>query len=60
MATVERALQTQIRNIEAQYGRSVGEWTGNAMFSHRVRVRSADDVDAELSTWIARAYDRAS
>ena len=34
--------------------------TWNAMFSHRVRVRSTDDVDAELSTWIARAYDRAS
>ena len=27
MATVERALQTQIRNIEAQYGRSMGHWT---------------------------------
>jgi Domain of unknown function (DUF5655)/Domain of unknown function (DUF4287) len=33
--------------------------TWNALFSHRVRVRSADDVDAELSTWIGRAYDRA-
>jgi predicted transport protein len=33
--------------------------TWNAMFSHRVRVRSTDDVDAELATWIRRAYDRA-
>lgn len=33
--------------------------TWNAMFSHRVRVRSTDDVDPELATWIRRAYDRA-
>jgi predicted transport protein len=34
--------------------------TWNAMFSHRVRVRSNDDVDAELTTWIGRAYARAN
>jgi hypothetical protein len=33
--------------------------TWNAMFTHRVRVRSAEDVDPELATWIRRAYDRA-
>ena len=35
-----------------------GTW--NAMFSHRVRVSSTDEVDAELATWIRRAYDRAA
>jgi predicted transport protein len=33
--------------------------TWNAMFTHRVRVRSADEVDVELAGWIRRAYDRA-
>ena len=33
--------------------------TWNALFSHRIRVRSTDDIDTELSIWIARAYDRA-
>jgi predicted transport protein len=33
--------------------------TWNALFSHRVRVRSTDDVDVELATWIRQAYDRA-
>ena len=33
--------------------------TFNALFSHRVRVRSEADVDAELIGWMRRAYDRA-
>jgi len=33
--------------------------TFNALFSHRVRVRSEEDVDDELIGWIRRAYDRA-
>ncbi len=33
--------------------------TFNALFSHRIRVRSAADVDPELVGWIRRAYDRA-
>jgi hypothetical protein len=33
--------------------------TFNAMFSHRVRVRSMDDVDPELIGWIQQAYERA-
>ena len=31
----------------------------NALFTHRVRVTSLGDVDAELVGWIRRAYDRA-
>jgi hypothetical protein len=30
--------------------------TFNALFTHRVRVRSADDVDAELVGWLREAY----
>ena len=33
--------------------------TFNALFTHRVRVRSDDDVDAELVGWLRQAYDRA-
>jgi hypothetical protein len=33
--------------------------TFNALFTHRVRVRSVVDVDEELVAWIRRAYDRA-
>jgi len=33
--------------------------TFNALFTHRVRVRSIAQVDEELSAWIRRAYDRA-
>lgn len=31
----------------------------NAMVSHRVRLESAQDVDAELIGWLRRAYDAA-
>jgi Domain of unknown function (DUF5655)/Domain of unknown function (DUF4287) len=31
----------------------------NALFTHRVRVRDAEEVDAELLTWLRTAYDRA-
>jgi len=33
--------------------------TFNALFTHRVRVRSVDDVDPELIRWIGDAYARA-
>ena len=33
--------------------------TFNALFTHRVRVRSVDEVDPELSSWIGEAYDAA-
>lgn len=31
----------------------------NAMCSHRVRVESAGQVDAELLAWLRQAYERA-
>ncbi len=31
----------------------------NAMFSHRVRVRSAESIDEELLGWLKRAYEAA-
>jgi hypothetical protein len=34
--------------------------TFNALFSHRVRVRSVDDVDGELIGWLRRAWERAA
>jgi hypothetical protein len=34
--------------------------TFNALFSHRVRVRSVDDVDAELVGWLRQAWERAA
>jgi len=34
--------------------------TFNALFTHRVRVRSLDDVDDELRGWIREAYGGAS
>jgi len=33
--------------------------TFNALVTHRIRVRSVDEVDPELSSWIAKAYDAA-
>jgi hypothetical protein len=33
--------------------------TFNALFTHRVRVRSERDVDDELGRWLRAAYDRA-
>jgi Domain of unknown function (DUF4287)/Domain of unknown function (DUF5655) len=33
--------------------------TFNALFTHRVRVRSEADVDDELKRWLQAAYDRA-
>jgi hypothetical protein len=34
--------------------------TFNALFTHRVRVRSADDVDPELIEWLRRAWERSA
>jgi hypothetical protein len=31
----------------------------NAMVSHRVRVASAKDIDAQLIGWLREAYDKA-
>jgi hypothetical protein len=31
----------------------------NALFTHRVRVASADDIDQELTGWLRAAYTSA-
>jgi hypothetical protein len=31
----------------------------NALFTHRVRVNTVNDVDEQLITWLKQAYDRA-
>jgi hypothetical protein len=41
-------------------GRLESAATFNALFSHRVRVRSLDDIDDELRRWIAQAYAEAA
>ena len=33
--------------------------TFNALFTHRVRVQSTSDVDAELEGWLRKAYEAA-
>ena len=40
-------------------GRLEASGSFNAMVSHRVRLSSPDDVDAELLAWLCMAYDRA-
>ncbi len=32
----------------------------NALFTHRVRLSSPADIDAQLIGWLRQAYDRAS
>jgi hypothetical protein len=32
----------------------------NALFTHRVRMSSPADIDAQLISWLRQAYDRAS
>ena len=36
---------------------AAGDW--NAMVTHRVRIESAQEVDAEVLAWLKRAYDAA-
>lgn len=43
----------------AAKGRLENSGSFNAMVSHRVRVTSAKDVDAELVGWLKDAYDKA-
>ena len=40
-------------------GRLEAGATFNAMFTHRVRVEAADDVDPQLEGWLHQAYDGA-
>lgn len=48
----------QLKGVEPA-GRleKAGSW--NAMVSHRVRVETVDEVDAELIAWLREAYDKA-
>ena len=43
----------------APAGRLEAAGSFNTMFTHRVRVSSAADIDAELTVWLKRAYDAA-
>jgi hypothetical protein len=43
----------------APAGRLEASGSFNSMVSHRVRVESASDVDAELIAWLRQAYDQA-
>jgi hypothetical protein len=38
-------------------GRLEASGSFNSMVSHRVRVRGASDVDAELVGWLRKAYE---
>jgi hypothetical protein len=40
-------------------GRLEASGSFNAMFTHRVRVESAADIDSELKKWLEAAYDAA-
>lgn len=44
----------------APTGRLEASGSFNAMFTHRVRVGAASDIDAELKAWLKQAYDAAS
>ena len=44
----------------APAGRLEASGSFNAMFTHRVRVGAASDIDAELKAWLRQAYDAAS
>lgn len=41
----------------ASKGRLEASGSFNAMFTHRVRITSATDIDAELKQWLKAAYD---
>ena len=40
-------------------GRLESAATFNALFSHRVRIRSIEDIDDELVRWLGESYNRA-
>jgi hypothetical protein len=40
-------------------GRLEASGSFNAMFTHRVRIGSADDIDKDLKKWLRAAYDAA-
>ena len=43
----------------APQGRLEASGSFNAMVSHRVRIATKEEVDAELAAWLKRAYDEA-
>ena len=48
----------QLKGVEP-VGRLEKSGSWNAMVSHRVRVETVDEVDAELIGWLREAYDKA-
>ena len=44
---------------QAPEGRLNPSGSFNAMFTHRVKIDKAEDIDAELRTWLKAAYDAA-
>jgi hypothetical protein len=49
-----------ILKSRAPEGRLEPSGSFNAMFTHRVKLSSPDDIDAELKGWLIEAYDEAS
>jgi hypothetical protein len=47
-----------LKGVDPQ-GRLEASGSFNAMFTHRVRIASAKDIDAELKRWLKAAYDAA-
>jgi hypothetical protein len=44
----------------AAAGRFESAATFNALFTHRVRIRSLEDIDDELAAWLGKAYGEAA
>ena len=47
-----------LKNRSAE-GRLESSGSFNAMFTHRVKLSSVADIDAELGAWLKEAYDEA-
>lgn len=47
-----------LKNVDPT-GRLEASGSFNAMFTHRVRITSAKEIDAELKRWLRAAYDAA-
>jgi hypothetical protein len=45
---------------EPPHGRLAAAGSFNAMFSHRVRLTSPEEVDAQVVGWLRAAYDAAA
>jgi hypothetical protein len=51
-------LGLNLKGVEPS-GRLEASGSFNAMVSHRVRLRSVEDVDSEVQAWLREAYERA-